>query len=296
MRNPTLGELDLRPPVRVSPTATLRQAAADMEDEHVSALLVGEAPPAIVTEYDLAGALAAGLTADAPVSEVATKAPLWATTASTLADAVRMMSSCGVRHLLVLSPDGVERGVLSLGDATRVLLSTGAPSRWETAPGTAHVEPGGGAGGAPRPTAPGELHTIAVGVDGSADAEAALHWAIGLARRTGATVVAVHALGLLDHITGGKGEEIEAAVRRTADAEGMPPGVLRYVVDNGEPCSVLCRAAGPPIDADLLVVGSRGRGAHAGLLLGSTSHALSERAGIPLVIVPGPASGPAGPS
>jgi nucleotide-binding universal stress UspA family protein len=37
-----------------------------------------------------------------------------------------------------------------------------------------------------------------------------------------------------------------------------------------------------------LVVGSRGQGAHAGHLLGSTSHELAEHARVPLVIVPTP--------
>jgi nucleotide-binding universal stress UspA family protein len=49
---------------------------------------------------------------------------------------------------------------------------------------------------------------------------------------------------------------------------------------------VLLRAKDEPIEADLLVVGSRGQGVHAGLLLGSTSLQLAERATIPFVIVP----------
>ena len=50
---------------------------------------------------------------------------------------------------------------------------------------------------------------------------------------------------------------------------------------------MLSRAVGDPINADLLVVGSRGAGAHTGLLLGSTSLELAEHALVPLVIVPG---------
>jgi len=49
---------------------------------------------------------------------------------------------------------------------------------------------------------------------------------------------------------------------------------------------VMLRAIDDPVHADLLVVGSRGQGAHAGLLLGSTSLQLAERAHVPLVIVP----------
>jgi nucleotide-binding universal stress UspA family protein len=134
---------------------------------------------------------------------------------------------------------------------------------------------------------PPAVRTIAVGIDGSPDAEAALDWAAALGRQTGAAVVAVHAEGLLEH--GGDRErlvgELEATLARVAADHGLAPGGFRLVTDAGEPCSVLCRAAGAPVDADLLVVGSRGRGAHAGLVLGSTSHALAERAPVPLVIV-----------
>jgi len=139
------------------------------------------------------------------------------------------------------------------------------------------------------------VRTIAVGVDGSPDAEAALDWAAALGRQTGAVVVAVHAEGLLEHghdrerLVG----ELEATLTRLAAEHDLAADRFRLVTDAGEPCSVLCRAAGPPVEADLLVVGSRGRGAHAGLVLGSTSHALAERSPVPLVIVG--SRGPAGP-
>lgn len=276
MRNPTLDELPLRHPVRVPSSATVREVAGTMEDLHVSCVLVGTAPTSLVTEYDLAGALAAGLDANAAVNQVATRDPLWASTGTTLVDAVGMMTGAGVRHLLVLSPDGTERGVLSLTEATRALLgAAGTPLSSECAAAGPPVEEG----------VASVVRTIAVGVDGSDDAEAALHWAVRLGCQAGAAVVAVHALGLLEH-GAGPTEDLESSVRRSAAAHDMPADRVRYVADHGDPCSVLCRTVGPPLDADLLVVGSRGRGAHAGLLLGSTSHALAERSPVPLVIVP----------
>ena len=44
------------------------------------------------------------------------------------------------------------------------------------------------------------LRRLVVGVDGSAPSRAALEWAVGLARATGAEVAAVHAVGLLEDI------------------------------------------------------------------------------------------------
>jgi nucleotide-binding universal stress UspA family protein len=61
---------------------------------------------------------------------------------------------------------------------------------------------------------------------------------------------------------------------------------LRWFVDDGDACSVLLRAGAPPLDADLLVVGSRGYGKRDGLLLGSTSLEVAEHASTPVVIVP----------
>jgi nucleotide-binding universal stress UspA family protein/CBS domain-containing protein len=271
-----LEELSLPPPVRVPATATLREVAAVMEDRHVSSVLVGTAPARLVTEYDLAGALAAGLDAGTPVTEVATQDPLWTSTASTLVDAVGMMTTTGVRHLLVLSPEGTERGVLSLAEATRALL--GSEVGGSVSLGSAALSE---RGAGPPPV----VRTIAVGIDGSAHAETALRWAVSLGQQAGATVVAVHALGLLEH-GAGPTADLGASVRKAAAIDHLPPERVRYVTEHGDPCSVLCRAAGPPTEADLLVVGSRGRGAHAGLLLGSTSHALAERSPVPLVIVP----------
>ena len=58
-------------------------------------------------------------------------------------------------------------------------------------------------------------------------------------------------------------------------------------VDYGDACSVMLRCIEAPISASLLVVGTRGHHAHAGLLLGSTSLELAEHALVPVVIVPG---------
>ena len=117
-----LGDLDLRPPLRVAHGTTLREAAGAMEDAGISCVLVGTSPPWVVTEHDLAGALAAGMPAESPVDQVATRTPVWATPTSTLLDALDMMVTHGIRHLLVISANGEPKGILGLSDATRVLL------------------------------------------------------------------------------------------------------------------------------------------------------------------------------
>lgn len=122
-----LGELPLDAPVRVFPQASLREVAALMADRGVSAVLVGSEPLAMVTEHDLADALAAGLGPSAEVSQISHPFPVWATPNTTLNDAVRLMARHHIRHLLVLRPDGVVVGQLGvLAAAGR--LANGAPA------------------------------------------------------------------------------------------------------------------------------------------------------------------------
>jgi nucleotide-binding universal stress UspA family protein len=59
--------------------------------------------------------------------------------------------------------------------------------------------------------------------------------------------------------------------------------VERVVIDDRHPAEALVEASN---DADLLVVGSRGRGGFKQLLLGSVSHAVVLHATCPVVVVP----------
>ena len=131
------------------------------------------------------------------------------------------------------------------------------------------------------------IQTVVVGFDGSPDAEAAVRWALSLARQVDVAVVLVHAVGLLEptrhpNIVA----ELESATRRLATECGVESDRVRLDVVDGDACSVLLRCAEEPLRASLLVVGSRGVGAQAGLLLGSTSLELAEHSTIPLVVVP----------
>lgn len=142
---------------------------------------------------------------------------------------------------------------------------------------------------------------IVVGVDGSPHSEQALRWALGQARFTGGPVEAVHSWRIPTEFMDGGGSALagldwegdaRTALRDTvAAAAGSPDpdGVTQRVV-MGHPATVLLEAAE---GADLLVVGSRGRGGFAGLLLGSVSQHVIGRAGCPVVVVP-PSADPAG--
>ena len=161
---------------------------------------------------------------------------------------------------------------------------------------------------------------IVVGVDASPEARRALAWAAAEARLRQAVlqVHAYHSKSLAapvyfgsqhtyDASVGAAGEPepeltasvnrreaFEEAVRSQADelleallgelgetVSGVE--VQQTVVEDRHPADALVQLS---VDADLLVVGSRGRGGFSELLLGSVSHAAVLHAVCPVVVVP----------
>jgi nucleotide-binding universal stress UspA family protein len=162
---------------------------------------------------------------------------------------------------------------------------------------------------------------IVVGVDASPEARRALGWAAAEARLRQAVLEVVHAYHAKnlaapvyfgsthtwDATVGAAGEPppeltasvqrreaFEEAVRSQADellealvgelgetVSGVE--VQQTVVEDRHPAEALVQLS---VDADLLVVGSRGRGGFSELLLGSVSHAAVLHAACPVVVVP----------
>ena len=133
---------------------------------------------------------------------------------------------------------------------------------------------------------------IVVGVDGSAGSVAALRWALRIARAEHASIDAIGAW----HYAGWSGpvpppqyspkQDLEAAVNGVVDkVYGVDrPSYLRVLIRNGHPVRVLLDESA---EALMLVVGSRGHGGFAGLLLGSVSARVAELASCPVLVVHG---------
>jgi nucleotide-binding universal stress UspA family protein len=142
---------------------------------------------------------------------------------------------------------------------------------------------------------------ILVGVDGSDHSRHALAWAIheAVQRHVPLTVMTVRpdpphpatqiywnvpSLSEKSHDL----ERARTAVRRFADevAKEIGETVPELVVDatTGDPAQELVKASR---DADMLVVGSRGSGVFAELLMGSVSSKVAHHAACPIVIIPG---------
>jgi nucleotide-binding universal stress UspA family protein len=131
------------------------------------------------------------------------------------------------------------------------------------------------------------LRSIAVGYDGSVESETAVRWSAHLAHETNATLSVVHATGLLERLGFAfKENVVPTAVSEIITQSGLDEAHFRWLVDEGDACSVLIRCAGAPVSADLLVVGSRGQGKRAGMMIGSVSLELVQHAVTPVVVVP----------
>ena len=133
---------------------------------------------------------------------------------------------------------------------------------------------------------------IAVGIDGSGPSKRALRWAAKQAELTGATLRVVTtwmiptALGWMPQFPEGFNPEEDAAnVQRQEVAEvlGPSPNVhVEYTVVGGNPAATLIDMSH---DVDLIVVGNRGHGGFAGLLIGSVSENVVTHAECPVVVI-----------
>jgi len=144
---------------------------------------------------------------------------------------------------------------------------------------------------------------IVVGVDGSAASMAALRWALDdLGNRGGGRLHVAYAweypIAAMAPSPVGTvvppGDEMHAAARdaldsmlRDLDIDAMtPPGVtVERVIGEGSPAQVILNLANE-VDADLVVVGARGRGGFVGLLVGSVATQVVNHAKRPTVVVP----------
>lgn len=154
------------------------------------------------------------------------------------------------------------------------------------------------------------MGTIVVGVDGSPGSDAALRWALeeGRLRNSGVRVVHAYQLPQLAPAEAGVGiagptaravfsaEELErlqaaaekealgvidSSLHRVAGAKGAPK--VEREARPGRPAQTLIEAGR---EAELLVLGSRGRGGFLGLLLGSVSQQCAHHPPCPVVILP----------
>ena len=142
-----------------------------------------------------------------------------------------------------------------------------------------------------------EIKLIIVGVDESDNSRAALHWAYDEAAHHGAVVTLVAVWHFPPLFIGAgygspapegyeiqpKNNSLALLERLTAELDARDPAVdVRTSIEEGHPAEVLIERSK---EADLLVVGARGHGGFAGMLLGSVAQHLVAHANCPVVVV-----------
>ncbi|HXZ71797.1 MAG TPA: universal stress protein [Streptosporangiaceae bacterium] len=145
------------------------------------------------------------------------------------------------------------------------------------------------------------IHGILVGYDGSPDSEQALRWAAREARWRGSVLTVCHACApgqaraasgdgrASGHMPPAGDQNLAGALRFAQELMGA--GQARPLLAAGPAAHVLCEHSA---DADMVVVGARGRGGLPGMLLGSVGQQVCAHARGRVVVVRGhwhPAAG-----
>jgi len=139
---------------------------------------------------------------------------------------------------------------------------------------------------------PQDVPRVVVGVDGSPQSRRALQWARTVAGCTGAAVEAVivwtypaaAGWGMVgDWDPEDNARDVLAEALDAAYGGDRPPKLTSRVIQGPPAKSLLDASEG----AQMLVVGSRGHGGFAGLLLGSVSAVCAEHAHVPVLVVHG---------
>jgi nucleotide-binding universal stress UspA family protein len=139
---------------------------------------------------------------------------------------------------------------------------------------------------------------IVVGVDGSKHSEAAIRWAVRMAGGMGSEVVAVFAVappvyfdaGFLAPVVPPQFDTEWRAGMKTEFEEvwckSLRDSGVRYraIMEDGRPASVIAQVA-ESVNADVIVIGRRGRGGVAELILGSVSHELVLHSKRPILVI-----------
>ena len=144
------------------------------------------------------------------------------------------------------------------------------------------------------------MNRILIATDGSPSAQEAVDFGIELASDQGSTATFVHVVPTLDIVpmsgfglTGAVQHELrerDTALIDEAWERAHEAGVTAYnALLRGDPVDEIVAYA-DAVDADLIVVGSRGHGAVASALLGSVSRGILREARRPVLVVRGAAA------
>jgi nucleotide-binding universal stress UspA family protein len=134
--------------------------------------------------------------------------------------------------------------------------------------------------------------TIVLGLDGSESSDRALEHATALAKEQASTVRVVHVVEIVAGRGGGvlrlDENELKAKIAQQVNdltAAGVSAELELHSAMAGGPAHVIAEVA-DRIGADVIITGTRGHTAMAGIVLGSVAHRLLHLSHCPLLIIP----------
>ena len=122
---------------------------------------------------------------------------------------------------------------------------------------------------------------ILLGYDGSEDSEKAAALAVTLAKKFDATIIVCHAFGHMPLTS--KPSEVRRLVNPLVERLNKLDITTQVAIPDVVPAQGMLEAADEH-RADLIILGSRGRGTFANLLLGSTAERVLRYAKVPVLI------------
>ncbi|AAY79704.1 conserved CBS domain protein [Sulfolobus acidocaldarius DSM 639] len=119
-----VSQLVSRKPVTVDLKTSIKDATKVMRREGVGSLVIVDndfRPVGIVTERDIVYAIAQDIPIDTPISEIMSRDPVSINGGSDVSEAVALMTSRGIRHLVVINNEGRTIGVISVRDVVKAV-------------------------------------------------------------------------------------------------------------------------------------------------------------------------------
>jgi len=119
-----VSQLITKKPVTANEKISIREAAKIMKKEEVGSIVIvddSNKVSGIVTERDIVYAVADGIPLDKPVSEIMSLNPVTIEENSDISEAIALMTSREIRHLIVVDHEGKVKGVISIRDVAKAV-------------------------------------------------------------------------------------------------------------------------------------------------------------------------------
>jgi len=119
-----VSQLITKKPVTANEKVSIKEAAKIMKREEVGSLVIvdnSNKVSGIVTERDIIYAVADDIPLEKPVSEIMSQNPVTIEENSDISEAIALMTSREIRHLVVVDHEGKVKGVISIRDVAKAV-------------------------------------------------------------------------------------------------------------------------------------------------------------------------------